>query len=306
MNKEHILFAKELEPQGLSLRRLTPQDYQQFTEVAQSAWPGIRMFSEPIFVALTDNGVSIAATEGQEMIGASFNFIKPGSRKGEFALYVHMLGTKQDRQGKGVGRKIMRENYRVVETGEVGPGITEVKLTSDPLEAKNVMFYLHHMGMSVHTYLPDAYKSLRTAGAQQHTGLPADRFVYTARPKESWSQERRLPTPEEYLAYITSHPNAVKMFNHDNDADTFEHFPVVLVEVPLHIDEVKQTNIEEALSWRKYQQNLFSSLFSEQERFSAVDAVKLFTQDTVRQFIVCMQNFDQQNPECLTQQLDQM
>ncbi|GEM_PF-1655232 len=296
----------EHEPQGLSLRRLTPQDYHSFNELAQSAWPGIKLFSEPIFVALTDNGVSVAATEGSELVGASFNFIKPAARSGEYALYVHMLGTRQERQGKGVGRKIMRENYRLIESGELGPGLTEVKLTSDPLEAKNVMFYLHHLGMIVQTYKPDAYKTLSTTGAEQHKGLPADRFVYTAQPITPWVRERRLPTPDVYANYVNQNPTAVRTFaeNKERSAAGETSSPVVLVEVPMQIEAIKHASMAEAQDWRRYHQTVFASLFIESAGFSAVDAVTLLSEGIPRQFIVCMRNFDQENPECLLQQIE--
>ena len=296
---------REVEPQDIAVRKLTPDDYHSFNELAQSAWPGIKLFSEPIFVALTDQGVSVALTEGQTLVGASFNFIKPTGRPREYCLYVHMLGTRQDRQGQGIGKKVMQENYRLITSGELGDGVTEVKLTSDPLEAKNVLFYLHHLGMTVHQYKPEAYKTLSTTGAEQHKGLPADRFVYTVQPGLAWANQRQLPTSDEYVDYVLRRPEALKTFGDGPPQDFHDRPPLVFVEVPQQIATIKQDNLELAIDWRRFQQQQFEQLFSPEAGYSAVDAVVLTAQNQTKQFIVCLRDFDESNPECISQSLSE-
>lgn len=300
----------ETEPAEVRLRALTPEDYVAFNEVAQSAWPGIKLFSEPIYVALTDQGVSTAAQEGNQLVGVSLNFLKPGSRRGEYAVYVHMIGTRQEQQGRGVGRQLMQHNYRLITEDLVGPGLTELKLTSDPLEAKNVLFYLHHLGMVADQYKLDAYKSLATGGAVQHRGLPADRLVYTARPAEAWATQRQLPTPPQYLQYLLGQPQAGLWFAEwqagrqpDWAARGQEQAtpPVLFVETPADLTTLKAADPELAQAWRRFHQHTLGTLLTPEVGYTAVDAVRLDQAGAPWHLLVLLRDFDHQQPAALQQ-----
>src|SRR5688500_6201232 len=122
---------------SIEIERLTPFDYVDFNKVTQSAWPGLAKSSVQDFTAITDCGVSFGAFEQDRLIGASYNFVKPTDRFGNFHLYVHMLGVLSEEQGRGVGRRLMKANYDLVRDAELGESVLEVKLTSDPLDGQN-------------------------------------------------------------------------------------------------------------------------------------------------------------------------
>lgn len=290
---------REVEPQGVSVRPMTPDDYVGFSDLAQSAWPNVQVNAEHDFVAITDHGVSLAAIDEQGMVGASYNLIKPSENPGEYHLLVHMLGTRQGQQGKGIGRKLMGENYKMVTSRELGNSVREVRLTSDPLEAKNVIFYLHHLGMHSGTYKIDPYKLLAESGADQQRGLPSDRFLYSCEPASGWVKNRQLPTQEAYEAVIARNPNAVLSIdtplprNFTNRAKR-----VIFVEMPESIVATKSVDMQRAREWRDFHRAACIEAFD--YGYAAVDTVVLPAEQGSRHFIVLMRGFNERNPRVLT------
>lgn len=290
---------RETEPIGVNIVSLTPDHYTDFNELAQSAWPGVSVNAEHDFVAITDHGVSLAATENNKLLGASLNLIKPSEQRGSYHLLIHMLGTKKEAQGKGVGSKLMQTAYTMVRSGQLGEQVKEVRLTSDPLELGNVMFYLHHHGMHVSTYKPDAYKSLKTGGAQQHLGLPADRFLYACEPASKWVKQRELPSAEEYRQTLQLRPEIAL---HPNTSEALYTAQIglrniLLVEVPGDIAEVKSRDMQAAYRLRVFHQTVFSEAFN--RGYAAVDATTLETAEGTKSYIVLMHGFNEKDPQCL-------
>lgn len=296
------------EHQSIIIRLMEPGDYQGFSDVVQSAWPGLYANAEHDFVALTDHGVSFAAFDNEgEMLGASLNMVRPSSN-GKFHVLVHMLGVRREGQGHGVGQRLMSNVFTLVEGGQLGTSVDEVRLTSDPLELRNVTFYLRHSGMSVGEYKPDAYRNLAEGGGEQHRGLPADRFMYTAHPASRWIKERVMPSDETYLAASQRHPEAVLNFTRLVSANDLlvnleerEQKGILpnflLVQVPEDIGQVKARDMQDAVGWRQFHGIVFPYLF--EHGYRAVDITHMINGLIPSHFIVLVRNFDDTNPHAL-------
>jgi predicted GNAT superfamily acetyltransferase len=272
------------------IRTLQPDDYTEWVKIAESAWGQININQSWDFTALTkDNIASVGITDGNKLIGASLNIIKAGD---DDYLLVHMLGVTSEYQNVGLGKKLMEANYDLIRLGRL-KNIATVKLTSDPLDSRNVRLYLHKCKMHANQYLEDAYRGLSESGGEKHIGLPSDRLYYVSHPQSLWVNSGVLPTSEQYQLLLEKYPKYL---------DPGSHAPIIFVETPEDLETFKKDFPEEALNWRQSQRNIFELLFS--RGYTAVDHTIINHDNSSRFFIVCSQGFDESNPKCLLDQLN--
>ena len=289
--------GREILPQ-YALRPMSPDDYVAWADLAGNsdygAWPGLKPSNaEHDFVAMTkDTNISPAIFEVNRMVGASLNLVKLDPKEHSLYLLVHMIGVDRRMQGKGIGNRLMNANYGLITDGTLPETIQEVRLTSDPLETTNVRFYMHRNGMTVSEYIPDVYKNLAASGGEQHKGLPTDRFLYRAKPKSKWVQERVLPSMEDYAIFLTTQ---------DQKGYSLVD-PVTFVDIPQNLEIIKAHSMDQARSWRQYQAEAFTALFD--KGYTAVDHIK--GEKGQADNVVLMHGFDENDPECLVRALSQM
>lgn len=284
--------AKEILERSIT-RRLIPDDYSQWIQVAFSAWGMPKINQQWDFTALTkDSRTSIGLFDGSTMLGGSLNIAKIGDGGNPYLL-VHMLGVNQNYQGIGVGKRLMDANYSLIQNGQLGP-IDTVKLTSDPFDTRNARLYLHHSRMHANTYIPDAYKGLSDDGGDRHKDLPSDRLYYEAKPNSPWVKQGVLPSPEQITELIQQTPQIL---------DSASSSPVILVETPKDFIALKEHK-EEAAGWQSNQAETFTTLFA--KGYTAVDHVVVDLFGKKRHFITCINNFDENNPHCLMQAISNL
>ena len=197
--------TKEIHHQIL-VRTLNPDDYDAWNAIAESAW-GIENINRPWdFTALVkDNHVSVALSDGDAVKGASLNLLKIGN-DGLPYLLIHMLAVHAHSQNDGLGKLLMDANYALIREGKIAH--TEIiKLTSDPMDSRNVRLYLHKCRMHANVYIPEAYKGLETEGGEKHLGLQADRLYYQCCPSSPWVRQGIVPTQPDYARLVSIVPD---------------------------------------------------------------------------------------------------
>ena len=305
-----LIFSKNNKPESIIIRAMQSSDYAAFCEVVQDVWPGVSANTEHDFIAIVDQGISFAAIDQSgEMLGTIFNMLRP-SKNRKFHILVHMLGVKKNARGQGIGQQLLTATYDLIRNDALGKDVNEICLTSDPLESKNVKFYLHYFGMTAHEYKLNAYKNLSQNGGAQHRGLSSDRFVYSVDPNCSWAKNRILPSKTLYRKTANNNPHAVinmTVFSDFNELENLQksgHLPPVLfIETPENIEAVKKQSMEKAKRWRAFHAKIFPLLFSPQFNYSALDTAVLEESGQRRLYVILVRDFDEFNQNYLIQML---
>jgi predicted GNAT superfamily acetyltransferase len=272
---------QESESSAIEVRNLQPQDHTAYLEVVASAWPGLQGLQEHDFIAKATMGNLLGAfDQNGQLLGFSDNVVGAGKKK---EVLVHMIASRQETQDRGVGQRLMEANFELFRNGALSPDYQVLALTSDPLESRNVGFYLHKNPFVASQYKVDAYKAAANSGSITHQGLPQDRFYYRARPNSAWAMDRQLPQIEQYVSLL-DHRSTFNVTQLTNNT-----LPV-LVEIPYDIQAIKAEDLEAARSHRIQQRRMFQWLF-----VSGFTALDQFRHDG-RSFIVLMHGFDHNNP----------
>lgn len=278
--------AAESMNNSIEVRPASEADYEGYLDVVGSAWPGLKGLQEHDFIAKVTMGNIIVANDDSRIVGFSDNVVGINCPQ----LMIHMIATHSEVQGQGVGNKLMERNFAIIRSGQLPSDYQQIVLTSDPLEVRNVKYYLHRHGFVSNTYYLDKYK--KVAGSDSsvtHAGLPQDRFLYSAMPNGLWSTARVLPSRNTY-ELVMNQENTISpdSMYHENS------YPVVFVEVPTNLQAIKAISLEQAIKWRNFHRGSIQSLFD--NGYTAVDHT---IQENDRTFMVMLRDFDPNNPTCL-------
>jgi predicted GNAT superfamily acetyltransferase len=199
-------------------------------------------------------GVSSGAFDpGGTLVG--FVFGLTGSEDGRPLHWSHMLAVRHERRGRGIGRKL-KEHQRAV---LLEAGVEEMTWTFDPLVARNAHFNLNRLGVEVVEYVPNMYGE---TGSRLHRGLGTDRF------RVVWDLTAYAPDAEggEVGAAESGDgagagagedappPGAPASRGPDGSPGPgapADGPPVVRVEIPADIQEVRREDAGEAREWRE-------------------------------------------------------
>ena len=168
--------------------------------------------------------------------------------------------------------------------------------------SRNVYFYLHKAGMYSNRYKPDMYSSGDDA-PEKDRNIAASRFEYRARPSLEWVQNGLYPSPETYEIYKKITPNSIIDLNQrgtniDNRLNSNTIPQIALVEIPFDFQQIKSLSFQLAQQIRQNQDEIFPRLF--EAGYTAVDATLIENHDlTKSSYIVCLQGFDEKDPLCL-------
>lgn len=160
---------------------------------------------------------------------AGFVFGLTGFVDGRRVHWSHMLAVRKDRRGEGIGRRLKEHQRRQL----LDRDVSVVYWTFDPLVAANAHFNLNRLGVRVVDYVPQMYGETES---ELHRGIGTDRFVV------AWDLEAYEPSG------APSSPSAGE-----------EAPPVVRIDVPADILEVRRRDPGEAARWRERTRGAFVS-----------------------------------------------
>jgi chorismate synthase len=220
---------------GLAIQRLTWGD--QFTEVVPAT---ILQISQKV------GGVAAGAFDPHgRMVG--FVFGLSGVRQGRLVHWSHMLAVRPEARGLGLGKRLKLYQRDVL----LRAGITEVRWTFDPLVAQNANLNVNALGADIESYVPDMYGG--DTGSDLHSGLGTDRLIVLwliaeARVERAIAGEGPM-LPAGAAEAPIANPRAV--------LGELRASPVIRIEVPPDIQEVKGASPPTARAWRDTTRHAF-------------------------------------------------
>ncbi len=222
-----------------------------FTEVAS---PMIQMVVQKL------GGVVAGAFNASgEMIG--FVFGMTGIQDGTPVHWSDMLAVRPKWRGKGIGRKL-----KLFQWDEIRKlGIEVINWTYDPLEARNAHLNLNLLGARIADYIENMYAT--DEGSPLHAGLGMDRFLV------AWylNEERVERAGRGELPDIKNEYIEAPVINTKSDNGTLldpgdiacPDVPVVRVEIPASIQQVKQRAMQDGQRWRENTRRVFLHYLAE-------------------------------------------
>ncbi len=235
----------------LEIRRVRSYDeYIAIAELQKEVWgqesieivpPSILMVNEKI-----GGVVAGAFTPDGEVV--AFVYGLPGFRAGEEVHWSHMLAVKPAWRGQGLGGKLKRFQKEFV----LSRGIKVVHWSYDPLESVNARLNILELGALPVEYVHDLYG--KGEKSILHRGIGTDRFIVT------WYMDARMKEDRMALFELCEDPLTAAAVV--SDALVFEPAEetekIVLIEIPEHIQQVRDSTSEIAANWRDATRKAFS------------------------------------------------
>ena len=158
-------------PDPIEIRRLaSPEEYRAAEEVQRAAWGFVAdgPVPTPIERAINDNGgLALGAFDGERMVGMSLGFL--GRDGTSLYHYSHLTGVRPEYQNRQVGWRLKcRQREEALREG-----LSEIRWTFDPIQAKNAHFNVRRLGGVPDRYYPRYYGVMSDA---LNTGLETDRL----------------------------------------------------------------------------------------------------------------------------------
>jgi predicted GNAT superfamily acetyltransferase len=209
-------------------------------------------------VASNIGGLVVGALADDALLG--FVFGLTGVRDDEVVHWSHMLGVRPDAREMGIGRRL-KEYQRAALAHR---GIAREFWTFDPLQARNAHLNVNRLGVRIIDYVVDMYGSM---GSPLHFGVATDRLIVEC---STTPRAKTTPVPgvsaEQFAraAILTPEPRA---------GDTvFQGEPatVVLIEIPVDVEQVTAQSPEALGRWRVATRTHFQWAFLHGYRVSAL------------------------------------
>lgn len=197
---------------------------------------------------------------------AGFVFGLTGLDDGRPLHWSHMLAVRSELRGRGLGRRL-KEHQRAL---LLDAGVEAATWTFDPLVARNAHFNLNRLGAEVAEYVPDMYGE---TGSRLHRGLGTDRlrvaWDLSAYDPDETDQPAAVPdlprsdaagSPTESPPSPAgdagrpgerSPPGAPGSAGPGSRGGAPDDPPVVRVEIPADIHEVRDEDPGAARDWRE-------------------------------------------------------
>jgi predicted GNAT superfamily acetyltransferase len=217
--------------------------------------------------------------DAEKMVGFVFGFpgLYPTPDGPRLKHCSHMLGVLPEYRDQGVGFILKRAQWQMVRH----QGVDRITWTYDPLLSRNAYLNISKLGAVCNTYLRNEYGEMRDG---LNAGLPSDRFqvdwwVNTHRVNRRLS--RRARRQLELAHYIAGGAEVINPAEIDANglprpasSDGYQPLPrsadpgrpliapILLVEIPSDIYQLKAADFDLALRWRLHTRGLFEDLFN--------------------------------------------
>ena len=223
----------------------SPADYEQGAVLQMDTWGSDFTQCVPasiLQISQKMGGVTAGAFDKDDHL-VGFIYGLSGLLEGRPAHWSHMLATRPEYRGTGIGRKLKTMQRDLL----LAAGIDVVYWTFDPLIAGNAHFNINLLGVRPLKYVADMYGN--DTGSELHSGLGTDRLIVEWNISDTRVADILRGEP------VTSGPTRSEAVTdvEVSDAATDAAFPtppLVRVAIPLDIHSVKQASRERALTWR--------------------------------------------------------
>jgi predicted GNAT superfamily acetyltransferase len=243
------------------------EDFHECQEIQKAVWGFIDMEVMPftlLIMVQRHGGIVLGAYDGDKMVGFVFGFMAMRERR--LYLFSQRMGVLPHYQRRGVGYKLKlaQRNYVLTQ------GLDLIVWTFDPLEGANANLNVEKLGVIVRTYERDIYGPVQST---IHSGLTTDRFLAEWRLMSSRAREHLSPQyvrPDSGVILADSDMPMVHQVTF-----TAEGWPKpgepnlnlrterLLVEVPSHLQDLKQADLELAQEWRGVTCAIFEHYFNQ-------------------------------------------
>jgi len=219
------------------------EDFKKIPEIQKSAWGFVDWDIEPhhLMTRVQKYG---GLVQGLYFNGAleGFTYAIIGKWKGKHFIYSHMTGVRQEHQKQGFGfllKKAQREEVLKM-------GYEIIRWNFDPLESMNAFFNIHRLGIISEEYENDIYGPGESG---LHKGLPTDRLIAT------WN----LNSDRVIRKMTRKEPPILE----DIPSKNLEYFTedTAYIEIPGNIRSLKETNLNQAIEWRRKTRHHFETAF---------------------------------------------
>jgi predicted GNAT superfamily acetyltransferase len=245
----------------VEVRRLESlEEFRQCEELQARVWGPEDVVRVPALVMVTariNGGFAFGAFAGSRMVG--FVLASPGlTESGHAKQGSVLMAVDPTCQNSGVGYQLKLAQREAA----LAQGIDLITWTFDPLASANAHLNLQKLGCVASRYFVDLYG---TAERGLNAGLPTDRLF-----AEWWIREPavvdRLSKPRvdslagiPAVTEVVADPRGLPVLR-GMDLDRGE--PLLLIEIPESIREVKLADMELALQWRRGIREIFQHYFA--------------------------------------------
>lgn len=229
-------------PDGIVFRFLSSlPDYEACIELQRVTWG--RDFSDVVPLSILKivqkaGGIAAGAfsPEGR-MLG--FVLGLAGVKAGKVFHWSHMLAVDPAARDLGLGTRLKLYQRQVL----LEEKVEEVQWTYDPLEARNANLNFNHLGVGIADYVEDMYEGEMWSDLAK--GIGTDRFIV------SWKiASERVLRALAGLRPDSSRFREAPVANPGAELGELPDAPLVRVEIPQSIQDVKTERPDEASAWR--------------------------------------------------------
>jgi predicted GNAT superfamily acetyltransferase len=194
---------------------------------------------------------------GGELVGALVGFV--GWHEGSLQLHSHILGVAPTAQGRNVGFAL-KEHQRA---WCLERDILKITWTYDPLVSRNAYFNLAKLGASVTTYYVSFYGQMND---DINGGDDSDRVLIDwslDSPRACSASVGELRTPEFESLLTDGAAIALQVGSNGEPVPGDVSGEKMLVGVPRDIVELRRTEPETAIAWRRATREVLQSALSD-------------------------------------------
>jgi predicted GNAT superfamily acetyltransferase len=252
----------------------THAEYLAAEDLQYAVWGGSEREIVPVPMLLTahkNGGVLLGAFDDQRLVGLVFSFVGITTRRG-LKHCSHLLAVDPAYRNQQVGRKLKLLQREAV----LAQGISHITWTFDPLESRNALLNIHHLGTVCNTYLPNLYGAMVDA---LNAGLPSDRFqvdwyLTSTRVRQAIGQSPAASRYEqlhdrEALVLNPAPLNDLQAPAQECRAPTGDR---CMIRIPSAFQELKTARPELGMAWRMQFREVCMLAFA--MGYLAVDAVR--------------------------------
>jgi len=234
-----------------------PQDLEVAVDTELAVWGMEMRFAVPsnlMHAISMGGGVVLGAYDGERMVGMSLAL--PARREDRWRLWSHMTGVIPGYQGQRIGFRL-KQTQR---SWALDNGYEEMGWTFDPLQRGNANFNMNRLGTTANRFHVNLYGAMTDSINQ---GMDSDRLEAAWELRDA--RVAALAAGETPPPLAPTCPDGAFLVRSDNTGDLIANPSAsgacLFVEIPYHLEQVKQESIETARRWQLAVRDALQSAF---------------------------------------------